>query len=99
MLDGIYSAALLVLLLAAWEAAVKLFAIPSFIVPAPSRMLVALWAGLTTSFTSSAGFYLHSWYTVGEALLGFVIGSALGILLGTLIAQSRFAERIIFPYI
>jgi NitT/TauT family transport system permease protein len=99
ILDGIYSAALLVLLLAAWEGAVKLFAIPAFIVPAPSRMFVALWAGLTTSVFSSAGFYLHSWYTVGEALLGFAIGSALGILLGTLIAQSRFAERIIFPYI
>jgi NitT/TauT family transport system permease protein len=98
-LDGFYSASLLVLLLAGWEAAVRLLEIPAFIVPAPSRMLAALWSGLTEGVTSSAGFYLHSWYTVGEALLGFVIGSGLGVLLGTLISQSKFAERIIFPYI
>lgn len=98
-LDGLYSGALLILLLGGWEAAVRVFAIPAFIVPTPSQMLGALWRGLDVAITSSAGFYLHSLYTVGEALAGFVIGSALGILLGTLISQSRFAERIIFPYI
>ena len=99
LLDGVYSAALLVLLLGAWEVAVGFFAIPGFIVPAPSRMLIALWRGLDQSIVSSAGFYLHSWYTIGEALLGFLIGSGLGILLGTLVSQSKLAERIFFPYI
>jgi NitT/TauT family transport system permease protein len=99
MADNAASAAVLVVLLLAWEAAVRVFAVPAFVVPAPSRMLVALWGGLAEGFSSTAGFWLQGWYTVGESLLGFVIGSAFGILLGTLVSQSAFAERVVFPYI
>ncbi len=97
--DPAISLAILVVLLAVWEGAVRAFAVPSFIVPAPSQMLAALWDGLAQSLDSTAGFWLQGAYTVGELLLGFVVGSAFGIVLGTLVSQSAFAERVVFPYI
>lgn len=38
-------------------------------------------------------------YTLREVLAGFVLGSLLGFLLGTLFAHSRLAERSLMPYV
>lgn len=90
---------LLVVLMGLWEVVVRVFAVPAFIVPAPSRMLAALWGGLAQGLGSTAGFWLQGGYTVGESLLGFATGSGFGIVLGTLVSQSGFARRVVFPYI
>lgn len=85
---------LFVLALAFWEAAIQLFAVPGYILPPPSQVAVALWRGL------SSGLYLtHGAYTVTETVLGFLIGSCFGILLGTAIALNRYVEYFLHPYI
>ena len=96
--EWIYSAVLLGVLVAVWEAAVSYFDIPFFLLPPPSAVWVALKQGLSEDFSSRVGFYLHAYYTLAEAMLGFVIGSISGIVLGTLIAQSRFVGKVLLPY-
>jgi NitT/TauT family transport system permease protein len=47
----------------------------------------------------SATMWSNLWVTTQEALLGFVIGSAGGIALGTAIALSRWMSRALYPYL
>ena len=97
--EWIYSAGLFVVLILVWEMLVRFLEIPFYLVPPPSGVLTALRDGFTESLTSRVGFYLHTYYTLSEALAGFLIGSGLGIVLGTLIAQSRFVGQVCLPYI
>jgi NitT/TauT family transport system permease protein len=77
-----------------WELVCRAGAVPSFVLPAPSEVLVALWRGM------SSGLYVrHGAITLMETVLGFVIGSALGLLLGTLIATYRYFDLLAYPYI
>ncbi len=77
-----------------WEAIVDVFAVPSFIAPAPSAVVASLRGGLASHL------YLeHFWVTLGEALLGFLIAAAMGIALGAVIAQFRIVERTLYPYL
>ncbi len=97
--EWVSSLCLLAVLLVIWEVTVKYFEVPFFLLPAPSGVLTSLRDGLSEGLTSRVGFYLHTYYTVSEALLGFLIGSGLGLVLGTLIAQSQFVGRVFLPYI
>lgn len=77
-----------------WESVVRMFAVPSFIAPAPSTIVRALGGGLRT------GLYVeHGWVTLSEALAGFAIAATGGIVLGAVIAQFRLVERTIYPYL
>jgi len=85
---------LIALVLALWEVAVRLFEVPLFILPAPSSVFVAFYRGF------ASGLYLdHIWVTVGETLLGFVLGTALAFVLGTVIALSRPLEYFLYPFV
>lgn len=84
--------------LAAWEAFLRLVTVPSYILPPPSQIMVALADGLTEPLGSKAGYYYHLSYTLRGALLGYAIGCATGIVLGTLMAEFPAAERILLPY-
>ena len=80
--------------LGAWEAIVRAFAIPLFILPSPSQVALALWRGL------ASGVYVqHLGYTLVETLLGFIVGSLLGFFLGTAVAMNRWVEFFLYPYI
>lgn len=92
-LDQIWPpAALLVGLLVVWELACRLLGIAPYILPAPS----AIWLAATTN---SGALAFHTGVTMFEAVTGFVIGSALGAILGTGFAYSRFLERGFLPFI
>jgi len=93
------SFALLVALLGAWEAAVRFFHVPKFLIPPVSDIAVALWRGLATSPLARDGLWYHSAVTIAEILLGFFIGSAIGLALGVLLSQLPKLEAIIEPYI
>jgi NitT/TauT family transport system permease protein len=83
-----------VVFLAAWEWVVRFWSIPAFLVPAPSTVGGALVRGV------QSGLYLtHFWVTLYEALLGFCIAAATGIILGALIAQFRVVEQTFYPYL
>jgi NitT/TauT family transport system permease protein len=80
--------------LAVWEAVVRLFEIPLFILPTPSAVFMAFYRGF-----ASALYIDHIWITVSETLLGFVVGTALAFLLGTVIALSRSVEYFLYPFV
>src|SRR4029079_7528943 len=90
--------ALRLLLIAAflvvWEAVVRVFEIPMFVLPTPSNVSMALWRGITSSL-----YVDHIWSTLTETLMGFVVGTSLAFLFGTLIALSRPVEYFLYPFI
>jgi NitT/TauT family transport system permease protein len=85
---------LIVVFLAAWEAIVRVFAIPAFILPAPTSIFMALYRGIASSL------YLdHVWITLTETLLGFALGTILAFTLGIAVALSRRTEYFLYPFI
>jgi NitT/TauT family transport system permease protein len=85
---------LIVAFLAVWEAFVRVFEIPMFILPTPSNVFVAFYRGFASWL-----YVDHIWITVSETLLGFVLGTALAFLLGTVIALSRPVEYFLYPFV
>ena len=88
----------LVFLLALWVVSVRLYSIPSYILPTPEAVLNALWSGLAVSPASPLGWYVPLWGTLSNAAIGFIIGVALGLVLGSAMAESRTIERLLMPY-
>jgi NitT/TauT family transport system permease protein len=95
----VLSPVLLVVVLFCWEYGVKWLNIPKYILPAPSQVLAALWYGLDASIFSRGGYWLHTGVTFAEVLLGFFIGSSVGLILGTVISQIRLLEATLRIYI
>ncbi|MGB3287827.1 MAG: ABC transporter permease [Burkholderiaceae bacterium] len=85
---------LFVIVVGSWEAVIKLLEIPPYVVPAPS----AIWQSLVRGISSGL-FISNGLVTLSEAFLGFLGASVLAIVLGSIIAQSRFMERVIYPYL
>jgi NitT/TauT family transport system permease protein len=85
---------LIAVFLAVWEAGVRLFEIPMFILPTPTSVFTALYRGI-----ASALYVDHIWITITETLLGFVLGTSLAFLLGTVIALSRPVEYFLYPFV
>jgi NitT/TauT family transport system permease protein len=81
-----------------WVAAVRAFGLRSYILPLPGDVLKALWAGLAVPITDKTGFYLPLWVTLSNSALGFLLGSAFGLLLGSLMAEFRPIEVAVMPY-
>ncbi len=94
---GIGIAGFLTLLLV-WKAGVIVLKVPPYILPAPEQVFVALWSGIAVSPASPLGWYMPLWSTMSNALLGFVIGASLGLLLGSLMAEFRSVETALMPY-
>jgi NitT/TauT family transport system permease protein len=82
--------AVFVAVLVVWEAIIRFFEIPIYIMPAPSNIALAL---VNTAYLDNA------LYTLGEAMLGFLLAALFGIVLGGLIAQFPLAEKTMYPYL
>lgn len=93
------SALLLVALLTLWEVGVRIFHVPKFLIPPFSDVLLALWRGLATTPLAKDGLWFHTAITLSEILLGFFIGSSIGLALGVAISQLSRVEAILQPYI
>lgn len=93
------SLALLVALLALWEAGVRVFQVPKFLIPPVSDIAVALWRGLATSPLAKDSLWYHGAITLTEILLGFFIGSAVGLAIGVVVSQLPRLEAILEPYV
>lgn len=83
-------AALIVLLMAAWEAAVRLFGMPAWLLPAPS----AVWMELLNDWPAYSG---HIGSTITLALGGFLIGSAVGLLAATVLHLVPGFREALYP--
>lgn len=84
----------LVVVLAVWHYLTANGTIPSFLLPPPESVFTTLWSGL-----SRGTFWPHIGYTLTSVLIGYVLGSVGGILLGVIVAESRLVERLILPYV
>jgi ABC-type nitrate/sulfonate/bicarbonate transport system permease component len=74
-----------------WELAVRMLEIPPWLLPAPSA--------IAARFVRTQDLWFHTGLTLLEAGGGFAISAVLGIALAAGIANSRFLERGIFPYV
>jgi NitT/TauT family transport system permease protein len=86
------AAAFLVLFLVVWEIYVRAFDVDAFILPAPSRIADVIVKQLPNLLR-------HTWVTTYEIVLGFLIGNVAAIFVAIIIANSRLAERILYPII
>ena len=92
MKRAVPAALLALLVLAAWEALVRLFGVPAFLLPGPLAVAGAFW--------ESRGLLLeHSVPTAVEALLGFAGAAVAGVVSGLLISRSGLAERALYPWL
>lgn len=87
VLEGL---AALVLLFLVWEAGVRLFRVPQFILPPPSSVLAAAW-------DAARVLPGHALTTIGGTLLSLLIGAACGVAVGLLIGYSQVVSRLLYP--
>ena len=78
-------------LILVWEGAARLFAIPSFLLPAPSAILQAL---LATPLPVWLG---HVWATLRVALMGYALAILVSVPLAVGLASSRLLSRTLYP--
>ena len=86
------SAVTLALLLLLWIGAIDAFALSEQVLPPPSAVLVALsdgWIG--------GSFWPHIAFTMQGSLGGLVIGIAIGLIAGVIVAEWRIARLIFYP--
>jgi len=90
LLERWSSSLLIVALLALWEAAVRAFDIPSFLLPAPSdiaRLAVAEWPLIQ----------MHSLATIWAILTGYAAAVAFALVVSALMIRFPLFERLIMP--
>lgn len=80
-------------LLIVWEVVVRMFEVPIFLVPAPSRVAYSLYTML-----SSGLLIWHFGITFLEAVGGFIIAFIVAAVCSAVITESKLAERLIYPY-
>lgn len=100
-----------VILISVWEWTVWYFEVDDFLFPAPSGVGMALLRGLffvdvgeqavAADFMNlmQGSFYNHISHTLFEAVMGFILGSFIGLGLGLAFMQSKLVEAIIMPYV
>ncbi|MEJ0071886.1 MAG: ABC transporter permease subunit [Pseudomonadota bacterium] len=81
-------------LLLAWWAYVRVTGLSALVLPTPYAVLEAL-----IENTANGLLPQHLWTTLAEIALGFLLGSLLGIALGTLTALSPLMRALLGPYI
>ena len=69
------------------------------VLPAPHQVAAGLWDGYAgQKITSKRSLVYHSWVTLSATMLGFVIGSGLGILLAVGIVHNRAMDLSVMPW-
>ena len=74
------------------EVLLRVFNVPQYILPTPSKIALAL-------YTDWRFIWPHLLVTMTELLSGFAIGGAIGFVLAAVITQFPFVEKVITPYI
>jgi NitT/TauT family transport system permease protein len=90
--DYKYPAAFLLAFVGAWTLGVNLYNIPVYVLPTPLEIVMSFDGELV-------GLVPHAKTTLWEAFFGWVVGNAIGISLGAVMAQFRVIRRSIYPYV
>lgn len=70
------------------------------VLPAPHQVAAEIWKTTAeTKVTSKRSLVFHGWVTLSATLVGFVIGTGLGILLAAGIVHSRAMEMSVMPWV
>ena len=70
------------------------------LLPAPPQVAVELWNTVVgQNVTSRRSLVYHAWITLSATLLGFLMGTVLGILLAVAIVHNRAMDRSLMPWI
>lgn len=70
------------------------------VLPAPHQVVGEIWnATVALELTSKRSLAYHGWITLSSTLLGFVLGTGLGILLAVVIVHNEAANRSLMPWI
>jgi NitT/TauT family transport system permease protein len=77
-----------------WAGFAKVFGLSSLVLPTP----LAVWGALVEGLASGL-LWVHLWVTLQEIVLGFLAGCCLGVGIGTLLAHSEVAQRVLSPYL
>src|SRR5262249_21622577 len=77
-------------LVALWQLATLVVAVPHSILPSPWQILAKIWE-------IPDRLLQHSLYTLSEVLAGFVLAVVGGVVLATLIVHSRFLAERLYP--
>lgn len=91
--DATVSLVALSCLLIIWEVVVRSSDIPSFILPPPSEIIVALYSGVASGL-----FAKHFLVTAFQTVSGFLLAAFIGITVGALVAQFRIVEKTVYPW-
>ncbi|MCX5590688.1 ABC transporter permease [Alcaligenes endophyticus] len=90
----LYPSITAVCLLIIWIVSIKVFEIPDYLIPTPWAVLENLDKGYIQGL-----YWPHFFYTFKNTVVGYVIGSAVALVLGAMVAESKTFERFFFPYI
>jgi NitT/TauT family transport system permease protein len=70
------------------------------VLPAPHQVAAELWDTVVAKpITSRRSLVYHAWVTLSATLLGFVLGTTLGVLLAALIVHNVAADKSLMPWI
>jgi NitT/TauT family transport system permease protein len=92
--DRLIQLAILVVLLGAWQISTSLGWVDPFFFPEPSDIAVRVGKWLI-----DPGFYNHVGTTLAETVLGYLIGTGLGVAGGVWLGLSNRAARILDPFV
>ncbi len=91
---AVLQAVAVMIFFALWEFGVRMGWISNFLVGSPSGIFA-----LAYKMTLSGELLSDTWYTLFEAILGFVIGTILGTLIGLALWYSVFVAKLVEPFI
>jgi NitT/TauT family transport system permease protein len=92
-------------ILIVWDSAIRIFGISRWILPPPSAVAISLYEGLFLIPIESGdlfvkqAFYIHTFYTLSETLIGWIMGIVLGLLMATILFEFKTLRRALLPYI
>jgi NitT/TauT family transport system permease protein len=82
------------------EFALQTFTQDKPVLPAPHQVIGAIWTGLFGSaITAPRSLAFHAGITLGATLLGFGLGTLLGVLLAVVIVHNNASDRSLMPWI
>ncbi len=90
LVDWVPAVVVFVLAIVAWQVIIDVFDIQKFLLPKPYAIVRAF-------YDQRGALWSAGWLTLKEALGGFVIGSALGILFAVLLARLRRVSNALLP--